>query len=304
MSYIKNDLIDAVHPAGKVFYHYKTEKKIISELTEYQKISIVDLEVYGRALFLDDELQSAKIDEHIYHETLVHPAFLNYKHLLNNYGAKSINVLILGAGEGAAIRETLKYQNVKKIIAVDIDRKVINFSKKYLPTFHQESFNDPRVELVFDDAVEFLKRRDRKFQIIICDLVNYNVGKNNEVAENLYSKEFFQNLSRCLSDEGILSIQAHYLTEVCYETHYLIKKRVAKYFNRCLSYRVYVPSSLIMQAFLLCKKSDKNNSDFHFPYDIAPREPRAKFLQKLNLRFLDIDTYGTLFKFPPILKNR
>ena len=120
------------------------KKWIVRKRTRIQNIEIAELFSFGRCLIIDDDIQSCETDEFIYHEALVHPAMI-----LHGSPAK---VLILGGGEGATLREVLKYKTVAKATMVDIDRTVIDLCKEYMPRLSAGAFDDRRTELIIEDA--------------------------------------------------------------------------------------------------------------------------------------------------------
>ncbi|MGD0511292.1 MAG: hypothetical protein ABSA33_05635, partial [Candidatus Micrarchaeaceae archaeon] len=136
--------------------------RIFSARTKYQSVEIIDTYTFGRCLILDDKIQSSELDEFIYHEALVHPAMIMH--------AQPHKVFVAGGGEGAVLREVLKYTSVNKVIMVDIDGEVIKISDEFLPSWHQNAFRDPRVKLIFDDARRYLAETNERFDVIICDL--------------------------------------------------------------------------------------------------------------------------------------
>jgi spermidine synthase len=86
-------------------------------------------------------MQSSEADEFIYHEALVHPALLTHPN--------PQKIFIVGGGEGATLREILRYKSVQSALMVDIDQEVVESCKKYLPEWHQGAFDDKRVALKF-----------------------------------------------------------------------------------------------------------------------------------------------------------
>ncbi len=173
----------------------KNAKLIVSEKTKFQKVDIWETEQFGKIVFLNGWLQSIEQDEHIYHEFLVHPAFN-----LSNSNCK--NVLIIGGGEGALLREILKYKSVEKISMIDIDEEFINICKIQLPTFHQGAFDNPKVNLIFEDGRKFLETTKQRFDVIILDLT---APDKDCPSLYLYTTEWYKLLHNCLEDNGVLS---------------------------------------------------------------------------------------------------
>src|SRR5690348_6876764 len=111
------------------FHRHKLAKIVKSVRTPFQRAVLADSYSFGRCLILDGEMQSAQADEFIYHECLVHPAMTLH--------AKPRDILVLGGGEGATVREILRYPSVRHVTMVDIDAQVIAFAKKYLGSWHR-----------------------------------------------------------------------------------------------------------------------------------------------------------------------
>ena len=133
------------------FYKHGFDQVLIHQKTKYQEMFIVE-GIYGKALILDGKWQSCTADEFLYHESLVHPPMI-----LHNSPRK---VLVLGGSEGETIREVLRWKTVEQVVMVDIDGEVVEACKKYLPEMHQNSFQDPLVELIINDAYNFFKSSD------------------------------------------------------------------------------------------------------------------------------------------------
>ncbi|ALU11477.1 spermidine synthase [Ignicoccus islandicus DSM 13165] len=165
--------------------------------SQYQEIVVAKLCNVGKALILDGKIQSSEYDEWIYHESLVHPVMIAHPN--------PKRVAILGGGEGATLREVLKY-DVEKVVMVDLDREVVEVAKKFLPEWHKGAFDDPRTELVIKDGRKFLEETEPgSFDVIILDLVDPFEGGP---AAKLYTKEFYQLVKRALREGGIMVTQA------------------------------------------------------------------------------------------------
>ena len=131
--------------------------------TPFQHIEIGISPYFGKIIVIDGDVQSSVADEYVYHECLVHPAMLAHPN--------PKNVLILGGGEGATLREILKHKSVERVVMCDIDRIAIDMFKQHLPEWHQGAFDDPRTELLHRDARAYLeKAANGEFDVIISDL--------------------------------------------------------------------------------------------------------------------------------------
>lgn len=166
---------------GKIVYKKKTS---------YQDLRIYDTPCFGRMLTLDGAVQTTQKDEFIYHEMLTHPLLLTHP--------KPEKVLVIGAGDGGVLREVLKHK-VKQVVLVEIDKAVIDLSRKYLPTLSKGAFTDKRVKIVIDDGAKFIRQTRDKFDIAIIDSPD-PVGP----ARVLFSTKFYRDIYAVLKRDGIM----------------------------------------------------------------------------------------------------
>lgn len=169
---------------------------IYSRQTKYQKIVLTRWRDDVR-LFLDGNLQFCSIDEHRYHESLVHPAMTL---------ARPERVLVLGGGDGMVLREALKHGTLKEAVLVDLDPGMTQLfaSNPMLRRLNSDSLLDPRVRIVNQDAMVYLQEDKGFYDAIFMDLPDPNslsLGK-------LYTTAFFKLASRRLRPKGILATQA------------------------------------------------------------------------------------------------
>lgn len=173
------------------------EKIIISKSSKYQRI-IVTRNNDDVRLYLNGNLQFSSRDEYRYHESLVYPA------ILKNPNIKT--VLILGGGDGLALREIFKLKQVEKVVLVDLDEQMISLFKEnaLLKNLNKNSLNDPKLTIVNKDAFVWLKQNTSEFDLAIVDFPdpsNYSVGK-------LYTNTFYKLLYQSLSKTGIGVVQS------------------------------------------------------------------------------------------------
>lgn len=131
----------------------------------YQEIAIGEVDYLGTCLFLDGWLQLAQADEHIYHEHLVLPALLAHGH--------PARVLILGGGDGLAVREALRHTRVEAVTVVDIDELVVTACQQHLAHLQHGALADPRVRVIIQDAREYLRTAPEGYDVILVDLVDF-----------------------------------------------------------------------------------------------------------------------------------
>ena len=188
----------------------KIKKKIFSGKSPYQKLEVMDTFPFGRILVLDGIVQLSQEDEFIYHEMLTHPAMF--------YHPDPKKVLIIGGGDGGALREILKHP-VQEAYLVDIDKKVVEVSQKYLPFVSKGAFKNKRAKIFIEDGIKFVKRYKNFFDVIIIDSTD-PLGPS----LGLFSQNFYQNVSKALTKNGILSIQSGCLFEQFLHLKKIFKK--------------------------------------------------------------------------------
>lgn len=160
----------------------------------FQRVRILESYKYGKMLALDDMVMTTEQDEFHYHEMIAHPAMFTLEN------AK--NILVIGGGDGGTVREILRHEGVEKVTMVEIDKAVIDSCKEFLPKI-AASFNDPKLELIVDDGIAFLKNATAStYDLIIVDGSD-PVGP----AEGLFSVEFYTNCYNALKETGMLVAQ-------------------------------------------------------------------------------------------------
>lgn len=173
-------------------------RTIVEAQTKFQHVEIMETASYGKALVLDGRIQSSQADEFIYHEALVHPGMLATEN-------KPESGLVIGGGEGATLREVLRYPSVKRAVMVDIDGEVVDLCKKHLPEMHQGAFEDKRTELRHEDARAYLEKTSDRFDFISIDLVE---PLEEGPACMLFTKEFYTLIRDRLTPGGAMTMQA------------------------------------------------------------------------------------------------
>ncbi|MEH6993651.1 spermidine synthase [Neobacillus drentensis] len=160
---------------------------------------VLVLEARDVRLYLDKQLQFSSLDEQIYHEALVHPALSMVQ--------KRDRVLIAGGGDGFAIREVLKYPDVKHIDLVDLDPLMIHIARNIpkVATLNGRALHDKRVSVHQKDIQVFQKEQKEPYDVIIVDLPD----PGDKILSQLYTVEFFRQLSTLLTEKGILVCQSH-----------------------------------------------------------------------------------------------
>ena len=159
---------------------YSLKKIFYEGQSEFQAIDVVELGQFGRSLILDGKIQSCETDETVYHESLVHPPLFLHPN--------PKTVFIAGGGEGATAREVLRHKSVEKVVMVDIDGMCVSVCKQHLPNHSAGAFDNPRLELVIQDAKQYLVDYQGTFDVVICDLAD---PLEDGPCYLLYTEEFY-----------------------------------------------------------------------------------------------------------------
>jgi spermidine synthase len=235
----------------------------------YQRILITN-NAAGFQLFLNGNLQFSSADEYRYHEALVHPAMVA--------AAKATRVLILGGGDGLALREVLKYSGVTHVTLVDLDPKMTGLSAQFAPLarLNGNSFRDPRVHVINEDAMIWIERVRETFDVAIVDFPDpssFSLGK-------LYTTRFYRLLRARIAPEGAVSVQS---TSPLYarRSYWCIVRTMEAAGWTVRPYHTMVPSFGVW-GFALA----------------APRPFDAPSRVTVPARFLDPPTLASMFVFP------
>lgn len=172
----------------------KVKDVLFTAQSEFQKVDVMDSESHGRILTLDGLMMTTERDEFYYHEMISHIPMLSHKN--------PENILVIGGGDGGTIREVMKHNTVKKAVLCEIDGMVIDASKKFLPTIACE-LDNPKVEVVVADAIEYIKDKKNCYDVILIDSTD-PMGPG----EGLFTEEFYTNVKNALKDGGIMAAQS------------------------------------------------------------------------------------------------
>jgi spermidine synthase len=266
---------------------HRVRRTVLQTRTRFCNVQILDTAALGRVLVLDDKIQSAELDEAIYHEALVHPAMTAHP------GPK--RVLILGGGEGATLREVLKHRCVERAVMVDIDGELVKICRKHLPSWSAGAFRSPRARIVIGDAVRFILRRPGTYDVIIADISD---PEEDSPAGVIYTREFYRAARRRLRPGGIFVTQA---TEIFYDgsgIHPVLRATLASVFGRADSYAEYIPSFSSLWGFVAA-------SDRAVVAGLD-REVIARRLKERRVRtsYYCADMHGRMLLLPPAVRKR
>jgi spermidine synthase len=271
---------------GNEMYLFAIDRTVAKRTTGMQDVEIVETPGYGTMLILDGLIQSSEDDEHAYHEALVHPGLLAH--------AGPRDVLIIGGGEGATLREVLRHRSVERAVMVDIDGELIELCKEHLDDWHRGSFDDPRAELIIGDGRAFVRDTDRTFDAVIIDITDF---LDHGPATRLYTREFYELVSGRLNPGGVVIVQA-LETSICDpEEHAMLVRTLGEVFPQVRSYLAFIPSFLYSWGFLTA-------SDSVDPARLSEGEVDARIAERLDseLRSYDGITHRGYMSLPKDLR--
>lgn len=173
---------------------FKIKGTLHCEQSGFQKVEVIETEAYGKMLLLDGLVMTTEKDEFFYHEMISHIPMLAHPN--------PERVLVVGGGDGGTVREVLKHPSVKEVVLCEIDGAVIEVSKKYLPSIAGK-LDDSRVKINVEDAIEYMKRQNKSFDVILIDSTD-PMGPG----EGLFTEDFYTNVKNALKENGVMAAQS------------------------------------------------------------------------------------------------
>ncbi|MDH4275492.1 MAG: methyltransferase domain-containing protein [Gammaproteobacteria bacterium] len=261
--------------------------------THYQDYAIYQTREYGKMFVVGGFCQSSQHDEYIFHESLVHPAMIAHP--------RPRRVLVIGGGEGAALREVLRHPSVESVVLVDIDHQLVQKCTDYLPEWHQGAYHDTRVKMVVLTAAEYLNRTHATFDVIIVDLC---LDLACESTRHLYERSTFEKMKQRLAPGGIMAMQAMELNGLTAEYaschHIELRRKIAGIYRYLNSYHAFVPSLWSNRGFVIASDETYVNRYTARDVDHILAERR---LDKL-LRYYDGETHLHMFSLSKDVRKK
>ena len=267
---------------------HSIKEMIYSGRSKFQSVDIINTGSFGICLVLDGKIQSSEADEFVYHEALVHPAMLTHP--------RPESIFIAGGGEGATLREVLAHKTVKRAVMVDIDEEVVSLCRRFLPSWHQNAFDDPRAELHFVDARKYLEQSSDKFDVIIIDLVD---PLEQGPARLLYTREFYQIVKQKLGHDGIMSVQAEPAEWRNLDNFTAIANTLRNVFPIARPYQAHVPSFLGLWGFVSASQSLD-------PAELTAEEIDTRISIRISKKLKSYDglTHRAMFTIPKHIRQQ
>jgi spermidine synthase len=265
-------------------FYIKANAQLGEWQTRFQKMAIYETPHYGKIFRLDGFNMTSEKEEFVYHENLIHPALTAH--------AAPKKVLIIGGGDGGSSEEALKHPSVESVTMVEIDGDVIDVAKKHFHAVHQGVFDNPKLRVLVEDGMKFVRETQEKFDLIALDL-NDPMGP----AEALYSTEFFQQLRQALALGGALTL--HIGSPVARpERVAQLAQRLNGVFRIVRPYTMYIPLYGSQWAMAVC--SDKLDPK-SFTADEIDRRIEARKLT--DLKYYNGETHEGVFALPNFVRD-
>lgn len=224
-----DDLWFSEYHTPNVRLSIKLKNQLHFEQSDYQQIAVYDSYEFGRILTLDGVLMLSERDEFIYHEMMVHPPMAINSNIRT--------VLVIGGGDGGVARELSKYSAIQKIDIVEIDKRVVEVCKEFLPQTAC-GLADERVTLHFVDGLKYIRPIKNRYDLIIVDSTDPSGP-----GEVLFTKEFYGNCYKAMTSSGILVNQHEspfYQQDA--EAMRFAHKRIVSLFPVSRVYQAHIPT--------------------------------------------------------------
>jgi spermidine synthase len=262
-------------------------RTIVEVQTKFQHVEIMETAAYGKVLVLDGRMQSSQADEFIYHEALVHPGLL----MLD---APPSSALVIGGGEGATVREILRYPSIRRVVMVDIDAEVVELCKRHLPEMHQGAFEDPRTEFRAEDARGYLERTPDRFDLIVVDLVE---PLEEGPACLLFTREFYQLVRDRLTRSGAMTMQAGMTKVGELDFFTSIHRTLREVFPVVAGYQTFISCFGIPWGFIAAGRSE--------PRALSVNEVDRRIADRVKgpLAYWDGQTHQHAFHLPKFIRR-
>ncbi len=200
-------------------------------ITPHQIYEVWDTPQLGRLFRLDGCFMTSERDEFFYHENMIHPAMISHP--------DPGSVLIIGGGDGGSADEVFKHPSVKRIVLVELDKAVVDLSRKYLESVHHGSLDDPRIEILIENGLKYVReigpKEEERFDLIVLDLTD-PIGP----AAELYSARFMAECKALLNEGGIFVLN---IGPPIYSPGWVsgLIKNLSRVFQIVAPYFVYIP---------------------------------------------------------------
>lgn len=252
-------------------------KVLMEQQTDYQHLAVLETAQFGRMLVLDGMIQTTIADEFIYHEMITHVPLMTHP--------EPRSVLVVGGGDGGAVREAVKHPRVQEVTLVEIDPAVVEASRLFLPEISC-ALDSPKVKIVYGDGIKFIREAQKAYDVIIVDSPE-PVGP----AQGLFTRDFYQSVREALKEDGLFTAQ----TESPFINQGLIREVFA-------SIRFFFPITKLFWANIPTYPGGSwsftlGSNKFHPLRDLREREAPAE------TRYYSPEIHRSAFVLPPFVQR-
>jgi len=259
-------------------------ERLFSEKSPFQKVEVFNTFAYGKMLTIDNMVMCTEKDEYAYHEMITHVPLLLTPSIRK--------VLVIGGGDGGTVREVLRHPGVTSITMVEIDEAVVRASKEHLPQL-SESLRDSRLNLIIDNGISFVENAaNATFDLVILDSSD-PVGP----ARGLFTKDFFKNVYRILTPQGVLAAQSE-SPRFNQEAFVELNKCLNGIFTSVHCYLAFIPTYPTgMWSFTLAGKAKLS------PINGFDEKIAGNFSEANNLQYYNPEVHKAAFALPTFVKR-
>jgi spermidine synthase len=255
----------------------KVKKTLHHEVSDFQKVDVIETEQFGNMLVLDGMVMTTDRDEFVYHEMITHVGM--------NTHPNPKRVLVIGGGDGGAVREVLRYNSVMEVTLAEIDQAVISTSKKYFPRI-AVGLTDSRVDVRVTDGIQHIKENKGKYDVILVDSTE-PIGP----AEGLFQEPFYQGVYEALKEDGIMVAQ----TESPWFNQELIQNVYQTLSSKFPITRLYTASIPTYPSGLWSFTMGSKKYD--------PLQVDEKALHSFSTKYYHPKMHKTVFELPVFVRN-
>jgi spermidine synthase len=262
-----------------------TGNQLYKKQSPYQKVEVFETLAYGNMLTLDGMVMCTQKDEYVYHEMITHVPVLSHGNVKR--------ALVIGGGDGGTVRELLRHDQIEEVVLVEIDALVIEACKEHLPET-ASAFDHPKLKLLVADGIKYIQEcANEAFDLIIVDSAD-PVGPG----EGLFTAEFYQEVYRCLTPNGIMITQSEsprFNTKVFVEIYDTYRGIFGQENVHC--YLAAIPTYPTgTWSFSFSSKGSVHPKQVNM-------EQAAAFSKQHNLRYYNEDIHQAAFALPNFVKD-
>ncbi|MBI1192998.1 MAG: polyamine aminopropyltransferase [Bacteroidetes bacterium] len=263
-----------------------TGKQLYREQSPFQLVEVYDTYAWGKTLTLDRMVMTTEKDEFIYHEMIAHVGLFSHPN--------PKRVLVIGGGDGGAVREILRHEGLEKVVMVEIDEKVIEASKLHLPAI-SSAFDHPKLELIVGDGIAYVEESmDDAFDLVLVDSTD-PVGPG----EGLFTERFYRHVHRILRPGGIQITQSespHYAPALFREIYACYRQVFGNEHVHC--YLAHIPTYPSgMWSFSWAMKGEGH------PFNGLDRNRIDAFCRQHGLKYYNADIHQGAFCLPTFTRE-